>query len=1258
MLRIEDATMLHTVLNRIGRAFLLLILLSILYAPVISADISQTPLFLTGGVDPNIMFIIDDSGSMMWETMPDDLTYFFGSSSAQRLHWVFPPISNLHGNEYSGVSWRIPFFRLDNNGNISDFAARVRSSHNNPVYYDPAVTYRPWVNSDGSEMLPSPPTDAPNRPLFDGTVTGNTDFGRVDLTNDMTYALWRRDDGGTSNASLDFYPAVYYFYNGGGVASASNYTYVEIKEENAPFFGHGRENRSDCENASEATPSCTYDEEIQNFANWYTYHRSRIFTARGGIGRAFVDLGENVRVGYASINYRRTSTGTLDGMTGQRSVIRGVRPFTGADRNSFYDELYMRPIPADGTPLRRALDGVGQYFSQSDVRGPWSCTPGVDTPGESSADHLPCRQSFAILMTDGFATGGSGWDAAHNNRKANTDGSTAQNTTNEHPSDSNLDFEYEPKDPYQDEFADTLADVAMYYWKRDLRSDLPNRVPVTSRNPAFWQHMVTFGVGLGVEGAISYADALAAVADGTEIEWPDPNYSTVNCGEVAGACSARIDDLLHASINGRGGFFSTSDPDVFARELSETLKSILDETESSAAAVATNTTRLVDGSLIYQARFDSRDWSGEIRAYPIQVDGSVIYTPEQWASYYQSRYPLLPIPPFPGWSTNDANKIPSHSVRKIFTWNGTLGIPFTEAQWDNLSTAQQDALVGSDDEPVGKQRLNWLRGEHVAGMRSRSAVLGDIVNSDPLIVGVPNFRYELLPTTAPGQSTYQTFRADNFNRKRVLYVGANDGMLHAFDANRIDLSNTDGGTELFAFMPASVFDHIAELTDPEYSHRYYVDGSPIVGDAYVNLYGDGAEWRTILIGTYGAGGRGVFALDVTDPDTFNQANVLWEFTDPDLGYTFGQPTLVRMANGKWAVVFGNGYGSDNHKAMLFIVDVESGTLIKKIDTGVGTSMSKNGLSTPALLANSNRTIITAYAGDLLGNLWKFDLSHASNTGQWDVAFSGGGSKLPLFTARNVAGQVQPITAPLEIGVPPSGQSGYMVYFGTGKYYENADNDVSNPATNPGIQSFYGIWDNGNRIAITDRGNVNFPLVSQEILDEVTVTVEDGEIVDVATITAGDLQINQTSYRVVSENAVNYPAKRGWYMDLVSPEFNEQGERVVSAPLLRRGQVIFTTLIPDNDPCSFGGTSWLMILNATTGVLSQKPVFDVTGDGTVDSSAYGGRQSKVGIVKTPAVIQSPTGDHMYFGGQGGNVEKVTTTPGDEDEFGRRSWRQLQ
>ncbi|MCC5868348.1 MAG: pilus assembly protein PilY [Gammaproteobacteria bacterium] len=1170
------------------RGFFIGVALALFASAPATADvnIANSPLFVTSSVEPNLMFIIDDSGSMQWEVMPDELTTWFSVNIAERLFWLYPRVNNLHGDgDYNNV--HIPLFT----GNT---AALIRSSHNNTVFYNPAVTYRPWSNPDGTLMPPASPTAAPNRPLFPV-------YGTRDLTVEATHNRWRTDTGAASTATLTYFPAVYYHYNGGDIALESSYTRVEIRPLNAPFIGHGRENRSDCVLA----PACTYAEEIQNFANWYTYHRNRIFASRAGIGSAFARFDGGMRVGYGTINHNRTTLTALDGVNG-RTVVRGVRTFTGASKIEFFDELYNRPIPSTGTPLRRALEGAGEYFARSDDRGPWS-----STPGEAGGEDLSCRQSFSILMTDGYTSGGSDWQATDASRRANNDGTTVNNTVNNNPTGPN--YQYTPTDPYRDGMSNTLADVAMYYWKRDLRPDLPNRVPTSERNPAFWQHMVTYGVGLGVVGSIDPDDAWAAAEAGTPIAWPDPQFNQVNCSGAN--CPARIDDLLHAAINSRGGFFSAQDPETFANELTLVIDDIVARVESSATAAATSSAVLQTDTLLYTAGFRSGDWSGQLIGREVNDDGTV------GALVWNAETLLAGVSP---------------GMREIFTVNSATGDQ-VELDLGLLSASQIAALnTGPDNtaDALGAARIEWLRGdESIPGFRSRSEsgaprLLGDIINSNPQYAGQTDFGYRLLPG-AEGTS-YATFRASPgyANRPDVIYVGANSGMLHGFNAAT--------GVEMFAYMPSELLlpepgrDHapVSRLMAEDYSHRYFMDGTPIIRDAFVN-----GAWRTVLVGTMGAGGRTVFALDVTNP---SNASVLWEFTHPELGYKVGQPAMTRLRDGRWAAIFGNGYNSASHTAGLFVVDLDDGSLIQRIDTGIGSAGDPNGMAAPAVTDYPFSDLLASrvYAGDLQGNLWRFELS-STDPSDWSAA----ASRRVLFSAINDDGERQPITVRPALALLPGHSDTVVVGFGTGSYFQEEDAVVVGAPT----QSLYGIFDRNT--TVSDRSELLEQVIEEQTTE--TFTTPDGP--------------REFDLRIISEETIDLATHRGWYIDLVYGGDN-QGERVVSAGTFPSGRtaerIRFTTLIPDSDPCGTGRRGYLMDIDLLTGGRFDVPVFDLTGDGVIDDADLkdGLPPSGVGFGagELPTTIRRRDVNlEGIYTGEGENIDGLT---GDVIE-GRQSWRQL-
>ena len=682
-------------------------------------------------------------------------------------------------------------------------------------------------------------------------------------------------------------------------------------------------------------------------------------------------------------------------------------------------------------------------------------------------------------------------------------------------------------------------------------------------------------------------------------------------------------------------YFFVANPLALEAALDRAFISIL--ATSSASSVATNSTSLQTGSKIYQARFNSNDWSGQLLSYPIDFNGN--------------------ISPTPDWDSGQLINSQVPTDRRILTWNTdpfapSAGVPFRFA---SLSVAQQAALdtnsLGAND-GRGSDRLAWMRGDttnegtSVGKFRRRPVSrLGDIVNSNPQYVGAPGAGY--------WENNYAAFRQTHINRAPVIYVGANDGMLHAFVG-----SGADAGKELFAYVPSSVYGNLSRLTEQSYSHRYYVDGTPAVADAVVN-----GNWATVLVGGLGAGGQGLFALDVTDPTAVTEANAgakaLWEFTDrddPDLGNTFGQPQVVKLANDKWAVIVGNGYNNsdaDGHasttgRASLFILFLDrtpgartwtAGTHYVKLETSAGTPGNPNGLAAPFPAdVDFDGKVDYVYAGDLQGNMWKFDLT-SSSPASWNVAQSG----LPLFTAVDPLNAGQPITASAEVIRHPLG--GFMVLFGTGIYLQPTD-----PSPPYQRQSFYGIWDRNDGSTVSGRG----------VLQPQTVE--------------GEVAAGNAVYRVTTNHTVDWGSQRGWYLDFPTVSGAETGERVVYPPQIRFGRVVFPTLIPSTSPCDKGGTSWLMEMDAVSGSRLSASPFDVNNDGVFSGGdlvshptsgaavAVSGRRSQVGITPMPTVISGTppmtTGapkEYKVSSGSSGGVESVSESVA--GARGRIAWREI-
>lgn len=623
-------------------------------------------------------------------------------------------------------------------------------------------------------------------------------------------------------------------------------------------------------------------------------------------------------------------------------------------------------------------------------------------------------------------------------------------------------------------------------------------------------------------------------------------------------------------------YFMVSNPLGLEQALDRTFTAILET--AAASAVASNSTSARSGAHIYQARFNANGWSGQLLALPIAPDGQIAST-AQWDAATVLRGQVS--------SGADSRVIVSHDHHS--------GVPFT---WDNLNSAQRDALdrdaAGLLDQR-GRERLAWLRGHTGSEGKSTNQLrqrpggpLGDIVSATPLFMGPPAAGHS--DVDYPG---YAAFATHWQGRTPIVWAAANDGMLHGFNAGP-----HAPGREVLAYVPAAVYPGLSQLSAQGYGHHYSVDGSPMLADAVV-----GSTWRTVLVGGLNAGGRGWYALDVTDPDTtFMETRaadlVLWEFTaadDPDLGYSYNFPAknlgngqarqIVRMNDGRWAALVGNGYGAG--PAALFILFLDGGrdgawTPGQDIIKLVADPGPDNGLSTPTPVdQDGDGKVDVVYAGDLQGHLWKFDLSHSS-PGQWHVALEG----RPLFTASDDAGHSQPILAPPEATLHPQG--GVMLLFGTGKYLEEAD------ASSTAVQTLYGTWD---RAGAADLPATAIPgrewLVARTSREYAPgSSVEGRQTRWGLRVTAGPPVVWCDRPNLEDCRLQGTPqAHLGWRLDLPTA-----GERLTGIPQLVNGVVYLATFIPSAAPCLRGGDGWLMALDYAHGTDPAHPVFDSNGDG--------------------------------------------------------------
>lgn len=601
--------------------------------------------------------------------------------------------------------------------------------------------------------------------------------------------------------------------------------------------------------------------------------------------------------------------------------------------------------------------------------------------------------------------------------------------------------------------------------------------------------------------------------------------------------AADNDMLSDAASYGQGRYYQATDSSGLNAALSSALSDITSKAGSGGAGVASSST-LTSGSSFYQTTYDPKDWRGTIRSFGFTSTGTVNTSAAQWST--------------------DTTIVPSATAPIFQSWNTASNTPIALALL-NFSPAQQTTLnQGLPSGINGNDLLEWSKGTNKAGLKVRTALLGDIINS-PLVLASPSDKTASDLTGDSSYTNYLTTKAANMNTS--LVVNANDGF--------VNVINSANGTRRYAYMPSSVLPSLRLIADANYvngvSHKFLVDGQVGVFDAQA-----GTTWKTLAIGGTGAGGKTFYGLQLFDASAGNVIKALWEVSAPatantsnafnDLGYAYARPAVARLANGRWATFIANGYGSNSGVAALYVLDALDGSLIRKIV--IDSTETSNGLSSVELRVNSSNVVQAAYGGDLKGRMWKFDLS-APGAESWGVAFAG----KPLFTAPG--GATQPITAQPLLADNPQG--GKQVFFGTGKFNETADK------SNKDLQAFYSIWD------------------AEGGAGQITVSSLQAQAI------TGSFSGSSGQFLTTSQNETTYPGEKGWYLPLV---YNNvlTGERVINQASIVLGRVVFTTASVDTtDPCSSFGTGRLVELDAFNGKMLNYAVIDTTGDRLVDSN---------------------------------------------------------
>ncbi|MGD9175888.1 MAG: PilC/PilY family type IV pilus protein, partial [Desulfobacterales bacterium] len=1147
----------------------------------VAVELADAPLLTKVNPPPtNLMILQDDSGSMTYEILvkgnyegqfpnPD-------STPTEGYCYVFDDIGDGYNydDEYRYLGeegrkyWRSQWHAV------------------NALYYNPNTVYEPWPDYSEKSFLPA---DTEN-PLVHPLQTNTLDLDKKAFNVDGVTIPWAHYFVESANGSVylvvmdgDEKENLYYTFKTDGADAPLDKltTLTLVYDPPADIYRD-------------------YDSDRQNFTNWFTYHRRREFVAKAAIARVLTDPDlTDVRVGILGINDKVKVP-----LKPVRSVISGE---FRDETNTLVENLYAY-VSRGGTPLKQGLETVGQYYQTNDGN-----LQGVKGDPPYPADGGACQQSFTLVVTDGY------YSDNEQTFGGNIDGSTSAPYGKWGGGSK----------PYSDQYENTLADMAMYFYAEDLQKELDDLLPTNKWDQAPHQHMVTFAVAFGVTGTFNPEDY--------EDDRTNPDYMKyitkkdepreygdyVVWPKVTGnRVPESIDDLWHATVNGRGVFVNASEPKKMVEGLQQIIKDIQGRQPTSVASVSVNGDRMFGkigpDVFIFQSSYSYIDylWFGDVKAYRTNpVTGAVIEDQIEWSAAAQ-----LQSKP---WQT-----------RQILTFDGETSGELFEF---NYLTDDQKEKLGNDAENT----VNFIRGRDPVSGGNRINMLGDIVHSSPIFF------------------------------EDIVYFGANDGMLHAHLAK--------DGTELFAYVPYLVFDHLKDLADTDYDHKFYVDATPTVQKGKDLLYPGGEQ--TLLVSGLGAGGRGVFALNVTLPGSMTKNNVLWEFPikdtaaedQNDMGYSYSRPVVVKSYNKSypWVVIFGNGYNSPNGNSVLFILDAVSGAVIRRIEAGTGPD---NGLSSPiAVDVNFDDIVDFIYAGDLKGNLWKFDLI-SENSAEWEVAYKNGGQPVALFSATDPSGSPQPITSRPDVMFHPE-KPGLMVCFGTGMMLGSDD------LVGTQIQTLYGIWDYGDTIfqapdswSPDDDNEFVGTFVSRSTNPDVRKLSSAylSEKVKLLKQTASDFELNSSAgkitVRILTANEPIWKTRSdpngggqfpdpsdsdvndaGWYLDLDV----YAGERIISDVILRDGILIAIGFIPSQAECSSGGDSVFMELNAFTGGTIASIQFDLNEDGIVDEDdrvevEIDGELVKLppsgkklaGLVQSPAIIQlNETLEKKYFSSSAGGIVEI-------------------
>jgi type IV pilus assembly protein PilY1 len=1055
-----------------------------------ATPVAELPLKASVLAKPNIIFAMDDSGSMDWEVLLDTdsglLYWDEGTSSAWDSTRQKPRRTGVDRREYGylfpmGTANGGALYSGDWYSKIAppiDQLAWTRSSRFNPIYYDSRVTYPAWspayFGGSTKNYSNASTTAAISHPGVAGAQTLNLTVNWPIASGDLDQNGWRffvqngmtlpagtsvessaTGAGGvpctgsvrtltaaqqvtgnrTCYAIIPYYPATFWHW----LNPALGETCTLGTNCVAAPDGVGRLQRYEIRSTVTTYPSGrTYAQEIQNFANWFTYYRKRKLMLAGSMGRVMENI-SGVRMGVVPFNSSPTIT------------MRDADNTTASqNRLAVAGEFYLNGMSALGTPTHAAVTHIASQFANN-----------------NSVIQYACQRNNTFVVTDGFSNTTS---YAVPSYSASLWGATA---------------------PFTTIHTGSLADLALSNYTRRLRTDLPaGRVPVSSstaasadRNPDL--HINTYAITLGVRGGLwpNTVDPFV-----TAPTWPTPTADD----------PSMIDDQWHATINGRGKMYLATTPDETVASLRAGIEDML-SMRNTQSAVAVSSVNLDRGDTrAYQSKYDPAGWAGDIERVSVSASTGAIGTMPSWCASVRLN------------SDNWASRV-------IASHNGSGGVLF--------NAASVGGLVGTGGTAgTATQVVDYLR--------------GDVTNEGTLFRNRKRLKLqtELLARCGVTASSLTDTAANLLGAvinaepasdrvTGVVYASTGEGMLHALDA--------DTGNELWAYVPGAALADLGATAARGYAFKTQLDGSPVIRSI---------GSTRLLVSGMGVAGRSFFALDVTTPKSYNASSLpgkaLWEFpaagdttTKNKVGQAVGKPLIVKLAGGQYGVVVSSGYNNNDGIGRVWVLNASTGVVLKEYSTGVGTTMAESGLAHLAGMAELDGTVKYVYGGDLLGNVWRVDLTKAA-TDSTAVQL--------IAQLKSSASVVQPVTSVPELAFhkTPNGTTKRIIYLGTGRLLDSTDFGSSS------VQSVY---------AISDEGASLTPSARTSLVQQV---------------------LNTSGVGSLTSNTVNWDIHRGWYVDLPA------GDQVNNRPSLGFGGLAVVANQTGASDCA--ASSRLYVIDALTG----------------------------------------------------------------------------